>query len=242
MTKTPGATSLCWHPKGRLKPSTDPLTSDAAKPHWDSYLLGCTFQRRSTTPTTTAARQTLTQCWISECDKLRVLSDMLLAVRRLHGVWLNKETNVHVGWHMWFVNRGSNIKGIVWHCYALLWRVSCEDWHAHIFMLNHSQETVMCVGTMVVWHTTITTEIQKKYNQTSPWYVHKFKKKKILCFAPNKLKVWFSIVRQREITRQQYQRNNCTHYLYYNMWDMNFSFHIFFAQRVEKRPKSQLSV
>lgn len=177
-TKTPGATSLCWHPKGRLKPSTDPLTSDAAKPHWDSYLLGCTFQRRSTTPTTTAARQTLTQCWISECDKLRVLSDMLLAVRRLHGVWLNKETNVHVGWHMWFVNRGSNIKGIVWHCYALLWRVSCEDWHAHIFMLNHSQETVMCVGTMVVWHTTITTEIQKKYNQTSPWYVHKFKKKK----------------------------------------------------------------
>lgn len=36
----------------------------------------------------------------------------------------------------------------------------------------------MCVGTMVVRHTTITTEIQKKYNQTSLWYVHKLKKKK----------------------------------------------------------------
>ena len=37
-TRTPGVTSLCWHPKDRPKPSTDPHTA-ATKPHLDSYIL-----------------------------------------------------------------------------------------------------------------------------------------------------------------------------------------------------------
>lgn len=75
-TKTPGATSLCWHPKGRPMPSTDPHTA-AAKPHLDCYIWLHISEAINDTHHHNSISNTHMKSWISSCDKVQVLSDML---------------------------------------------------------------------------------------------------------------------------------------------------------------------
>lgn len=113
-TKTPGATSLCWHPEGRPKPSNDPHTA-TAKPHLYCYIWRYVSEAINSTHRNYSISNTCTGCWISSCDEVQVLSDMLKAVSGLHAVWLNKESHVHVSQCVCLRYKATDIKGRVQH-------------------------------------------------------------------------------------------------------------------------------